>query len=135
MAKTHKYAKSHVLIETSLPATRVVEIAADLTSDIEQLRFCGADKGVVRFTINSLAATRTEWIVFSVILGAEGGRTTARTEILRYTTNQSKVMFVPVASVEMLGYHEYLRFMDLLAGGIRIEDPLSTATVTQYEEP
>jgi hypothetical protein len=133
VAKTHKYATSHVLIDTSLPVNRVAEIAADLTSGIEQLRFHGADKGVLHFTITNPVATPTEWIVFSVILGAEGGRTTARTEILRYKTNQSRVMFVPVASVEMLGYQDYVKFMDLLAGGIRLEDPLSTAMVTQGE--
>jgi hypothetical protein len=135
VAKTHKFAKSYVSITTALSATRVAEIASDLTSEMAQLRFCGADRGVVRFTLNDPTATRIEWIVFSVVLGAEGSRTTARTEILRYATNQSRVMFVPVASVEMLGYQEYLRFMDLLAGAIRIEDPLSTATISQGEGP
>jgi hypothetical protein len=131
MSKTHRFAGSHILIGTALPANCVAAIAVDLTSDIEQLRFHGADKGVLRFTINNPLLPRMEWIVFSLALCAEAGRTIARTTILRYQTNQSRVMFVPVASTQMLGYPEYVRFMDLLAGGVRIEDPDSTATVNE----
>ena len=75
MAKTHKDAGSHVLIGTALPANRVAEIAADLTSEIEQLRFLGADKGVLQFAINNPQIPRQEWLVFSVLLGSEDGRT------------------------------------------------------------
>jgi len=135
MAKTHKYAGSHVLVRTALPANRVAEIAADLTSDVEELRFQGEDMGVLHFTINNPRNPRMEWLVFSVALGAEGDRTTARTAILRYQTNQSRVAFVPVACVEMLGYSQYRTFMDRLAGHVRLEDPLSTAIVSELAAP
>lgn len=135
MAKAHKHAGSHLLIGTALAASRVAEIAADLTSDIEQLRFHGADKGVLHFTINNPRTPRVEWLVFVVAIGADGDRTTARTEILRYTTNQSRVAFVPIASLEMLGYGEYVTFMDRLAGQVRLEDPCSTATVVELAAP
>jgi hypothetical protein len=124
-------AASTVSITTSLAPRRVAEIAKGLTGELKRVHLKGADEGVVHFAISNRLVERLELIEFDLVVANDGRETRAHTKLIRYTWTRARVMLVPVSPKRIVAYGAYFTFMESLATKIRLEDPASSATITE----
>jgi hypothetical protein len=129
--KPPKKARSTVTITTVLAPRRVADIAVELASESKRVHLKGADEGVVHFVISNRLIERLELIEFDLAVAKEGRETHAATKLVRYTWTRTKILLIPVSPKRIIAYAAYRMFIESLAAKIRIEDPSSTATITE----
>jgi len=129
--KPPKQAQSALRITTSLTPRRVADIATELTSEFNRVHLKGADEGVVHFSISSRLAERLESIAFDLVVAKEGGKTHGATKLVRYTWTRARVLLIPVSPKKIVAYGAYRAYMEGLAARIRVEDPSSSAAISE----
>lgn len=139
MAKPHKYAHSHIDVQTRLSADRVAELtmaiggntaATGMSTWRAATRFEGAQPGRTNFSIRGIGGF-SEMITFHVDITDTPTGSSARSQIDNYKTSQQTVFFIPVSPKDMVGYGTYRKFMDSLSEAIRQEDPAAQVSVTE----
>jgi hypothetical protein len=127
MTKPHKLSNSKVDITTSLEPKRMAEIAVEVAEGIKHVRFEGSSEGVVHFSLHDRFPRTLETMTFDVKVSGVDNITHAVTSIGRYHMKQREFLL----GRELESYKVYHRFMDELAGAVRLADPSSTAVVNE----
>lgn len=132
MAKEHKYHRSRIEIDTSLPPARVLELAKQTIEAQRNVQLIAEDESQLLAVVKSIVGMKI--LHFTVTARAEGERTTVHTTIERYTTSQQTVLvFIPVGPKSMEGYSAYRTYMNSLQQVITAADPSARCTITERE--
>ena len=141
MSKPHKYANSHIKIDTRLSADRIAELTKSVGENTAAvglniwraaIRFEGAELGRTNFSIRGIG-NFSEMIAFHVNIVDTPTGSTARSEIENYKTTQQTVMFIPVTPKDMVGYSAYRKFMNKLSEAVLAEDSAARISIVERE--
>jgi len=125
--------RASVSIGTSLPATRVIDLAETASRSAEDIdtlvQVRSRSAAGLELALRPLGDT-VEIMRFDVQIDRAVGRTTARTVIQAFETKQGGMGgLVPVARRKLLGFPSYVAYMTRLANAVALEDPAASVTV------
>ncbi len=131
MAKAHKYSRSRLEIDTSLPGDRALDLARQAIETQSGVHLAGTGDGSLLATIKSWAGVKL--LQFRVSGRPAGGRTRVATEILDYRTSQMTYLFIPVGPKSMEGYGAYRNYMKALQQVVQAADPSARCAITERD--
>lgn len=126
MGKPHKFAAARLICSTSLPPSRVAEIAAGIGTErkgfFSKVKYVSASAGRLRFTVVGVGGL-VEQMTFHVEVTEGNGRAQVRTAIDTFLTTQQKLLvFIPIGPKEMVAWGAYKAYMRELAEALQRED-------------
>lgn len=135
MSRPHKYADSHIRVDTQVTGDRFAEITKFVGDNtkifgVAGVRFEGAEPGQTNFSVRSMAGFY-ELITFHVAITDTLLGSTGQSCIDSYKTTQQKYLFVPISPRTMNGYSVYRKFMNSLAEAIIAEDTHARISISE----
>ncbi len=124
MAKNHKYHQARVEAESQLEPSLLIDIAKHVAFAMQKQGISVQGEGDHTLHLVVKNVFRVTQLEFYVNVEPRGFRTHIETDIVRYLTNQVKVLaFIPLGPKEMLGYKQYRNYMQSLANAVIAADP------------
>lgn len=131
MAKPHKYYRSRIEIDTSLPGDRALDLARQAIETQAKVHLTSSAEGRLTAAIKSWAGLSL--ITFTVSEHSVEGRTKVATAIVDYRTSQMTWAFIPIGPKSMEGYGIYRSYLRALQQVIEAADPSARCIITERD--
>ncbi len=134
-AATHKHAGSYLWIDTALPAQPILDLAVQLTPEVYHKPRKPAGPLVVSSrdeTEMQAVLRRRKGVALRFQLRASSeptGRTSVRSEILAFSTLQSTTNGIRTGQKRLMGWFEYLAFMEVVEALVKAQDPTAASGI------